>query len=97
MKNKEVIKFLCENNDKNYQLIKACEEFSELTTALIQFHTKKGRKTTADDVIKEIADAKIRLKVMEDAFGPKSVKKAYNNKLSKFAKYIKNDLYKGNI
>ena len=65
----DVLLFLIDNNDDEYQLIKACEELSELTTALLQFITKKGVKTTAQDVIDEIGDVKIRLKILEQIFG----------------------------
>ena len=89
MKNEEVIKFLAENNSDEYQLMKACEELSELTTALLQYITKKGQKTTYQDVIDEIGDVKIRMELLESRFGAYAVQRRYNFKLQKFAGYIK--------
>jgi len=97
MTNKEVIKNLVRNNRYKYQLLKAAEETSELTTALLQFVTKDGGKTTKKDVIDEIGDVKIRLEILEEVFGKIAVKKRYNEKLKKFSGYIKNNMYTGKI
>ncbi len=88
MTNNEVLAFLLENNSDEYQLTKACEELSELTTALLQYITKKGRKTTRQDVIDEIGDVKIRLKILEVIFGIDKVNERVDSKLAKFAGYI---------
>lgn len=97
MKNNDIIDSLVNNNEETYQLTKACEEFSELTTALLQYITKKGRKTTKQDVIDEIGDVKIRLQILEKVFGENDVKKRYDFKLNKFKGYIKDKKYTGGI
>ena len=93
----KIIQKLINTNDKIYQLTKAAEETSELTTALLQYITKKGRKTTKQDVIDEIGDAKIRIEILEEIFGKKAVKKRYTDKLKKFTDYLETGKYKGRI
>tara|TARA_R110000772_G_scaffold54130_1_gene123520 strand:- start:43293 stop:43589 length:297 start_codon:yes stop_codon:yes gene_type:complete len=93
----EVIEILSNTNNSKYQLLKACEELSELTTALLQYVNKKGRKTTDQDVIDEIGDVKIRLKILENVFGKSKVKERYQKKLKKFSGYIDKGLYIGGI
>jgi NTP pyrophosphatase (non-canonical NTP hydrolase) len=88
MTNNEVLAFLITNNSEEYQLTKACEELSELTTALLQYITKKGTKTTAQDVIDELGDVKIRITILEILFGIGKVNERYDFKLKKFAGYI---------
>ena len=94
---KEVIKRMLVNNDPDYQLIKALEELSELQTALLQFITKKGRKTTKQDVIEEIGDVKIRMKILEKVFGKKAVNKRVTEKLTKFDGYMNEKKFSGQI
>lgn len=97
MKNKKVIKTLVNTNDPTYQLVKACKELSELNTAVLQYVTKKGRKTTKQEIIDEIGDVKIRIKILEKVFGEKEVKKRVDFKLKKFGGYIKEGKYEGGI
>ena len=96
-KSEDIIKLLSETNNPDYQLLKACEELSELTTALLQYVNKKGTKTTKKDVIDEIGDVKIRIKVLEKTFGEKAVNKRFNFKINKFKKYFQKKLYIGRI
>lgn len=93
----DTIKKLIETNNPDFQLLKAVEELNELSTALMQYYNKKGRKTTKQDVIEEIGDVKIRLKILEKVFGKERVKTRYLYKLNKFANYLKNSKYIGRI
>lgn len=84
-------------NSTHYNLDKAVEELNELSTAIMQYKLKNGRKTTSQDVIDEIGDVKIRLKVLEKMFGKKNIKKRVKLKLSKFKGYFDTEKYIGKI
>ena len=64
MKNKELIKYLANNNDYKYNLLKASEELQELSLVLTQMALKKD-KVNPQEVIDEIGDVEIRLKVLK--------------------------------
>lgn len=96
MKDKELIKYLVENNDYKYNLLKTAEELQELSLVLTQMALKK-EKVDKQEVIDEIGDVKIRLKVIQHFFSIKKVKKRIKFKLDKFRSYIKEDKYKGGI
>ena len=93
-KSKLVIETLVKTNNPKYQLLKACEELSELNTALMQYVNKGTKK---QEIIDEIGDVKIRLKILEKVFSEKKVKKRYNFKINKFYNYIKQNKYIGRI
>lgn len=93
----KVISKLIETNNKDYQLLKVIEELSELQTALLQYINKEGKKTTKQDVIDEIGDVKIRIKILTEIFGKEEVKKRIKEKVNKFDNYLKNGKYIGNI
>lgn len=97
MKNKQILAKLLQTNNPDFQLLKASEELSELQTVLLQYITKRGRKTSKQEVIDEIGDVKIRLKILEAIFGKEKVKKRVNFKLNKFKEYLKEGKFKGNI
>lgn len=96
MKNKELIKYLADNNDYKYNLLKAAEELQELSLVLTQTALKKD-KVDKQEVIDEIGDVKIRLKIIEHFFSNKKVKERIRFKLDKFRSYIKENKYKGGI
>ena len=83
MKDKELIKYLVENNDYKYNLLKTAEELQELSLVLTQTALKK-EKVDKQEVIDEIGDVKIRLKVIQHFFSRKKVKKRIKFKLDKF-------------
>lgn len=96
-KSEIVIKELLKTNSTKYQLLKACEELSELNTALLQYINKGDVKSYKQDVIDEIGDVKIRLKILEEVFGKEKVSKRYKFKINKFFNYLKNKKYIGSI
>ena len=57
----------------------------------------KKEKVDKQEVIDEIGDVKIRLKVIQHFFSRKKVKKRIKFKLDKFRSYIKEGKYKGGI
>lgn len=96
MKNSELIKYLADNNDYKYNLLKAAEELQELSLVLTQMTLKKD-KVDEQEVIDEIGDVKIRLKIIEHLFSRKKVKERIKFKLNKFRSYIKEGKYKRGI
>ena len=96
MTDKELIKYLLENNDPKYNLLKASEELQELALVLTQMALKK-EKIDEQEVIDEIGDVKIRLKIISKLFSKKKVKERIKFKLDKFRSYIQEGKYKGGI
>jgi len=96
MTDKELIQYLVDNNDYKYNLLKAAEELQELSLVLTQMALKK-EKVNPQEVIDEIGDVKIRLKVIQHFFSRKKVKERIKFKLDKFRSYIKEGKYKGGI
>lgn len=96
MTDKELIKYLIKNNDYKYNLLKTAEELQELSLVLTQMALKK-EKVNEQEVIDELGDVKIRLKVIQHFFSRKKVKERIKFKLNKFRSYIKEGKYKGGI
>lgn len=96
MNDKELIKYLVENNDYKYNLLKTAEELQELSLVLTQMALKK-EKVDKQEVIDEIGDVKIRLKVIQHFFSRKKVKKRIKFKLDKLKSYIKENKYIGKL
>ena len=96
MKDKELIKYLVENNDYKYNLLKTAEELQELSLVLTQMALKE-EKVDKQEVIDEIGDVKIRLKVIQHFFSRKKVKKRVKFKLNKLKSYIKENKYIGKL
>lgn len=96
MKDKELIKYLVENNDYKYNLLKTVEELNELSTILLQY-VNKDNKIDKQKIIEEIGDSIIRIKVLKKLFSKKKVKERIKFKLDKFRSYIKEGKYKGGI
>lgn len=96
MENKELYKYLADNNDYKYNLLKAAEELQELSLVLTQMALKEN-KVKKQEVIDEIGDVKIRLKVLEHFFDKSKIRKRIRYKLTKFRLYIKTNKYVGKI
>ena len=96
MKDKELIKYLVENNDYKYNLLKTAEELQELSLAITQL-INKPNKVDEQEIIDEIGDVKIRLKIISKLFSKKKVKERIKFKLDKFRSYIQKGKYKGGI
>lgn len=96
MTDKQLIKYLIENNDYKYNLLKASEELQELALILTQTALKK-EKIDEQKIIDEIGDVKIRLKIISKFFSRKKVKERIKFKLDKFRSYIQEGKYKGGI
>ena len=96
MKDKELIKYLVENNDYKYNLLKAAEELQELSLVLTQMALKE-EKVDKQEVIDEIGDVIIRLNVLFHLFSLKKISKRVKFKLNKLKSYIKEGKYKGKL
>jgi len=93
---KKIIKKLSQSNEYEYNLLKASEELQELSLALTQL-VNKPNKVDTQEIIDELGDVTIRLKILKELFDKEAVKKRIKYKISKFKSYIKNDKYKGKI
>ena len=96
MKDKELIKYLVENNDYKYNLLKTAEELQELSLVLTQKNIKK-EKVDKQEVIDEIGDVIIRLNVLFHLFSLKKISKRVKFKLDKLKSYIKENKYIGKL
>lgn len=96
MRKKKVIQTLIEKNDYKYNLQKAAEEFQELALVLMQL-SLKPKKVDPQEVIDEIGDCKIRMKIIESFFDRDKVKTRVKFKIDKFGGYIKEGKYRGQI
>lgn len=70
------------------QMDKAIEEYSEATLALIRW--RQGR-TKREDVIEELADARIMNEQMSAIFGEREVGEAYIAKRARLARMLARD------
>ena len=96
MKDKELIKYLVENNDYKYNLLKTAEELNELSTILLQY-MNKDNKIDKQKIIEEIGDSIIRIKVLKKLFNKKKINSRINFKLNKLKSYIKENKYIGKL
>ena len=96
MNNKELIKYLVENNDYKYNLLKTAEELQELSLVLTQMALKE-EKVDKQEVIDEIGDVIIRLNVLFHLFSLKKISKRVKFKLNKLKSYIKENKYIGKL
>lgn len=91
---KQTVKQLAETNTLEYNILKAIEEMSELSTVLSQYLTKGSK---LEDIIDETGDVVFRIKVLTHIFGKDRVNKRVENKLSKCEEWIKEGKYKGGV
>ena len=96
MKDKELIKYLVENNDYKYNLLKTAEELNELSTILLQY-VNKDNKIDKQKIIEEIGDSIIRITVLKKLFNKKKINSRINFKLNKLKSYIKENKYIGKL
>jgi hypothetical protein len=96
MTDKELIRYLVGNNDYKYNLLKAAEELQELSLVLTQMALKEN-KVDKQEVIDEIGDVEIRIRVLKYFFNRNKIKKRIRLKLNKLKSYVKNNKYIGKI
>lgn len=86
-KQEEIIKYLAENNESQYNLLKASEECQELGLVLTQ-KALKPSKVDEQEIIDEIGDVIIRLKVLKKLYSKEKIKARVNEKLTSYDSYI---------
>lgn len=96
MTDHQLINHLINKNDYKYNLLKTAEELQELSLVLTQMALKEG-KINKQEVIDEIGDVKIRLRVLEHFFSHKRIQKRIRFKLNKLKEYVKNNKYIGKL
>lgn len=96
MTNKELIEYLVNNNDYKYNLLKTAEELQELSLVLTQMALKE-EKVKKQEVIDEIGDVTIRLKVLKHFFNKHKINTRIQYKLDKLKSYVANNKYIGKL
>ena len=91
MTDQELIKYLADNNDKNYNLLKASEECQELSLILTQLLSKGA---SDKDIIEEIGDVLFRVDVLKHLFDINKINERKAYKINKCKEYIQQDKYK---
>lgn len=94
-----MIDILSKTNKGNYNLIKACEELTELQEVLLKRIVKgEGPKNPSNlSIIEEIGDVQIRLDVLKKIFGEYEVEQRIRSKSNKFKTYLEEKRYIGSI
>jgi len=92
-KKNAVYNYLLTKNEKGYNLTKTAEELQELALILIQ-KNNKPEQVKDSEIIEEIGDVIIRLKVLIKQYPKKSIEDRINYKLNKFFTYIKKNKFK---
>lgn len=80
---------LFNRNSTEYNFKKAIEELTELSLELIQ-RVNKPHKNNDKEIIKELADVKIRLLYLEDLYGKEVIKERMIYKLKTIIKNVNN-------
>ncbi len=96
MRNKDIIDYLLLTNKPSYNLAKAAEEFAELSLVLQQ-KALKPNKVDDQEIIDEIGDCIIRLKIIKQMFDKQKIRDRVNKKLSTYNDYINKGLYESGI
>ncbi|MFP4218436.1 MAG: hypothetical protein ACLFR6_06320 [Salinarchaeum sp.] len=71
------------------QLAKAAEEFAELAAVVSRW---QNDQTTAEEILDEMADAKIMLEQLETVFTDEAVDTAFNRKLTELKNRLQYDV-----
>lgn len=96
MTDNQLINHLINKNDYKYNLLKTAEELQELSLVLTQMALKSD-KVDKQEVIDEIGDVKIRLRVLEHFFSRKRVQKRIEFKMKKLKQYVSENKYVGKL
>jgi hypothetical protein len=93
MKNKDLLTKIAFHNPYDYNILKAVEELNELSTALAQSFTKPN-KLSEQEIIDEIGDVEIRLKILKILFSKRKVDERVQKKLKAYKNYLDDKKYK---
>lgn len=93
---KRFIDSLAFSNDYTYNLQKAAEEFTELSLVLQQY-LLKPQKVDIQEIIDEIGDCTIRLRILKQLFDKQAINDRVSNKVTDYICYIRDKKYIGRI
>lgn len=93
---KRFIDSLAFSNDYTYNLQKASEEFSELALVLQQY-ILKPQKVDIQEIIDEIGDCTIRLRILKQLFDKDRINWRITDKVISYVDYKDNKKYVGRI
>ena len=90
----ELYEVMFNSNTKDYNSLKAAEECMELALALQQQVLKTSVKVSDREIIDEIGDVKIRIKVLEKMYSRKEIRKRVELKTNKFISWAMSGKHK---
>jgi NTP pyrophosphatase (non-canonical NTP hydrolase) len=95
----EVTEFFVKTNRPEYNILKCCEELTELQEVLLKYHLKiPEKKPPIEKVIEEAGDVIFRLAVVVEQFNIfDEVGDRIREKVEKLIEYYKQGKYKGGI
>jgi NTP pyrophosphatase (non-canonical NTP hydrolase) len=99
MTQEELIIHLVNTNANDYNILKCCEEMAELNEKLLKYVTKwPGYKPKVEDIVEEIGDTLVRLKVVTAMLNvDKAVQDRIDYKCNRLIRYIETKEHKGEI
>ena len=86
------LKAIKNNNGFQYDAMKAVEELTELSAAIMQALTRRNT-ATHKDIIEEFGDVDFRLGVLRNYFDSKAIAKRKRFKINKSIGYLKTQKY----
>lgn len=94
---KELVKQLAESNQEQYNYLKLVEECTELNEAILKSINKIGRSDapSEQDIIDEMGDVFIRLRILSEKLGFEKVQARINYKLAQMGKWYYSGNYNG--
>lgn len=90
---KEIIKYLINENGQKFNFHKASEECQELGLVLNQYLLKSPGVVKDQEIIDEIGDVIIRIEILKSFFPIDKIEERIEYKLSKFRDYIDHKTY----
>lgn len=98
MDGKELCRTLAKENTPEYNMMKMIEECTELNEVLIKKLNKKGRKKepALQDIIDEMGDVFVRLRILSEMMGYDDVQKRINFKLAELMRWYESGNFKAN-
>ena len=78
---------------EDLQIALAQEECAELIVAIA--HKRRGRESSTENLIEEIADVKIMVRQLELMFGAEAVEKVVQAKMARLARRLERNQFEG--
>ena len=99
MTDEEIVDFMVNKNQEQFNYLKFCEEATELQELLLKKVNKVDKKDIPSNlgIIDEIGDVKVRLLVLEKMFGEDNINERVKYKMEKWKGYIEKGKYQGKL